>query len=144
MKSQFEMVGDFHRKFNLVITEDTRPVEIISHEAFLFRYQFLHEELQELLRAHRRGDIVEVADALVDLVYVALGTAHLYGIPFDEIFLEVQRANMTKCRAISKNDSKRESQLDVVKPTGWKPPDVEGILKRFDQRFLYEKTYGTD
>ncbi len=138
MKTQFEMVGDFHRKFELPVTPapacaswDRRPPAILDHETFLFRYQFLAEELHELLAAHRRGDLPAAADALADLVYVALGTAHMMGVPFDAVFAEVQRANMGKERASSSSDgrSKRGSALDVVKPEGWKPPDVAGVLR---------------
>jgi predicted HAD superfamily Cof-like phosphohydrolase len=133
--SDFDSVGEFHRKFGLRVCGDGPPL-IVDDDTFLFRYQFLHEELHELLQAHRDRDLSAVADALVDLVYVAHGTAHMYGLPFDEVFKEVQRANMTKERAVGSGDgrSKRGSALDVVKPEGWTPPDVEGVLARFSDR----------
>lgn len=131
--TQFESVGEFHRKFGLATAGDGRPPEVLDHDTFLFRYQFLAEELHELLEAHRDRDLARVADSLADLVYVALGTAHLCGLPFDEVFEEVQRANMAKERATGPRDprSRRGSALDVVKPEGWRPPDVAGVLQRY-------------
>lgn len=69
--------------------------------------------------------LADGADALADLVYVALGTAHLMRLPFDAVWAEVQRANMAKERATGADDprSKRRHSLDVVKPPGWKAPD---------------------
>ena len=133
MPSDFDSVGRFHSKFGLPVATPGSVPRIVDDSTFLFRYQFLQEELQELLRAHRAGDLAEVADALVDLVYVALGTAHMYGVPFDEVFAEVQRANMSKERASGDGDgrSKRGSGLDVVKPEGWTPPDVAGAIARW-------------
>ena len=127
--SHFDDVGKFHKKFGLPIVNDTE-VSIIANDVFLFRYQFLQEELQELLSAHRGGNVYGVADALADLVYVALGTAHLYGIPFDEVFAEVQQANMAKERAIDGMDarSKRAHGFDVVKPEGWTSPDIQSAI----------------
>lgn len=127
--SQFDMVGLFHKKFGLP-TADTQPLGMIDNDAFKFREGFLQEELDELGDAHYAGDLAGVADALADLVYVALGTAHMYGIPFDKVFEVVHAANMKKVRAASAMESKRSSQLDVVKPAGWLPPDVGGVLRR--------------
>jgi predicted HAD superfamily Cof-like phosphohydrolase len=145
MKSNFQSVGDFHEKFGLPVTGHS-PLTIIDNSAFLFRYQFLMEELQELLSAHRSNNLAGVADALADLVYVALGTAHMYGIPFDEVFEEVQRANMTKERSKGSGDdrSKRGSSLDVVKPIGWKAPDINKVLKDFYQKQLVPKNGNND
>jgi predicted HAD superfamily Cof-like phosphohydrolase len=134
--TDFDSVGEFHKKFRLPVTGDTvyspgAVPQVISDETFLYRYQHLHEELHELVRAQRDRDLPGIADALADLVYVALGTAHFYGIPFDAVFAEVQRANMAKERADGSNDprSKRGSAFDVVKPTGWQPPDIIGVLR---------------
>lgn len=137
--SDFQSVGEFHKKFRLPVAGDSASTgpRMIDDETFLYRFQHLHEELHELMRAHRDRDLSGVADALVDLVYVALGTAHFYGIPFDEVFAEIQRANMSKERADGVNDprSKRGSAFDVVKPAGWRPPDIAGIIKRAGLRF---------
>ncbi len=124
----FELVGEFHRRFDLTHVSDGPPRQLTPHE-FEFRDKFMQEELDEYREAVATGDMAKAADALVDLVYVALGTAHLHRFPFDDVFTEVQRANMTKVMATSAEESKRGSQLDVIKPAGWTPPDVEGILR---------------
>lgn len=135
----FEMVGEFHRKFGLPTTPapgcaswDKRPPALLEPDAFLFRLQFMYEELGEVLAAYRAGDLVGVADGLADLDYVVAGTAHMMAIPHDAVVKEVQRANMAKERATGADDgrSKRGSALDVVKPAGWTPPDVAGVLRR--------------
>lgn len=133
--SNFSDVGDFHTKFALPTSEDRFP-GLLTDETFMFRYQFLQEELQELLKAHREGNLEDFADALVDLVYVALGTAHMAGVPWEELWAEVQRANMGKVRATESSQSKRGSSLDVVKPMGWRPPDVAQVLRDRERDLL--------
>ncbi len=132
--SDFQSVGDFHRKFGLPAVGHEDPVDpqLIDDEMFLLRVQMIQEELQEMIAGHRARDIAAVADAIADLVYFAHGTAHLYGIPFDEVFAEVQRANMQKERSTGDNDgrSKRVSKFDVVKPEGWTPPDINGVIEQ--------------
>lgn len=136
----------------------------VSDEVARFRLNFLCEELAEFMDAMgfaapastiknvgkavkawkdradplnvREQDLEKAADALADLVYVALGTAHMMGLPFEAVWAEVQRANMTKVRATGDDDprSKRGSSLDVVKPEGWKAPDhgpaIEAAMTR--------------
>jgi predicted HAD superfamily Cof-like phosphohydrolase len=88
------------------------------------RVEFLREELGELEAAAARGDLPEVADALVDLVVVAKGTAVLLGLPWEEHWREVRRANLAKRRGVGK----RGHAVDLVKPPGWWPPDHEPLL----------------
>lgn len=135
----FEMVGEFHRKFGLATTPapgcaswDRRAPATVDAETFLFRLQFMHEELNEILQAYRDGDLAKVADGLADLDYVVAGTAHLFSIPHDDVVAEVHRTNMAKERATGVDDgrSTRRSSIDVVKPAGWTPPDVAGVLRR--------------
>jgi len=130
--THFDDVGEFHHKFGLPMADETTAPCAINDETFLYRYQHLLEELHELLKAHRDSDLVGVADALADLVYVALGTAHFYHLPFDAVFAEVQRANMEKERATSAKDerSKRASAFDIVKPEGWQAPNIKGVLQK--------------
>ena len=60
------------------------------------RYDLINEELDELSSAIKDRDIVEVADALTDLLYVVYGAGHSWGIDLDKCFAEVQRSNMSK------------------------------------------------
>ena len=127
--SDFDDVGAFHQKFGLdnVATNGVHQL-FPSKELVDFRIKFLREELQEFEEAIAAGDMVKAADSLVDLNYVSCGTAHLFGFPWHEIWDEVQRANMAKVRAQRAEESTRGSTFDVVKPKGWTPPDVRGIL----------------
>jgi predicted HAD superfamily Cof-like phosphohydrolase len=77
-------------------------------------------------------DHAGVFDGLIDLVYVAYGTAHFMGYPWTKGWRLVQRANMAKVRAnADASNSLRGHALDVVKPEGWKAPDIAGLLKRY-------------
>lgn len=127
----FSCVGDFHRRFGLPhIGTVTTPTLDVGRDVVQFRLKFLEEELAELKEAYERDDLPGVADALVDLVYVALGTAHIHGIPWGPAFGEVHAANMQKERAASDgSNSKRLHSFDVVKPDGWEPPDVAEVLR---------------
>ena len=88
-----------------------------------FRIDFMQEELNEIDEAYSDEDLHKVADGLVDLVYVALGTAAMMGLPWQSLWNEVQRANMTKIRTPNAEASKRKNVLDVIKPEGWIGPD---------------------
>lgn len=128
----FDDVGLFHIKFGLPnVLQSDEKAHLLDDSTFEFRYKFMQEELQEMAVAHLEGDLCKFADALADLVYVTLGTAHMAHIPFDRVWDEVQRANMTKVRATSAQDerSTRKHHFDVVKPDGWQPPDIEGALE---------------
>jgi predicted HAD superfamily Cof-like phosphohydrolase len=86
------------------------------------------EELEEYYDAWNDSDMPGQLDALVDLVYVALGTAHMQGFDFNEAWRRVHDANMQKVRAQNADESKRGSALDVVKPEGWKPADLSDLV----------------
>jgi len=140
----FQDVFEFHRKFDLdrfgqteLSAEYGRPAVVAPHlldEATQrFRENFMFEELDEFVAACHDGDVAKAVDALTDLVWVALGTAHMMHAPFDAVWAEVKRANMAKERATGADDprSVRKSALDVVKPAGWRPPDVERVLRDY-------------
>lgn len=128
-------VKAFRNKFGLGCP--TVP-QLLCEAAFELRSTLIDEELREFKEAHDIGDLAEAADALVDLVYVVLGTAIEMGLPWDELWKDVQRANMDKIRATSSEESKRGSAMDVIKPVGWKPPQGARIIERAVRR--YERT----
>lgn len=100
-----------------------------------FKMGHLYEELNELSNAYEDNDVEEMADALVDLVYVAIGYAVELGYNFDALWQEVHKANMNKIRTGVKADSKRGSTYDIIKPEGWTPPDTSVIYNN-----MYEDT----
>lgn len=131
--SNFGDVGWFHKRFELHEVSwdgDPGPTEI-TPELLEFRTRFLKEELQEFTDASLVMDHAAMADALIDLVYVAMGTAHFFGYPWQELWDDVQRANMAKERAAADgSNSARQSAWDVVKPEGWVPPKTAEILAK--------------
>lgn len=124
MKDLSKDVHDFSTKFEL----PRRAIGTPPSQAMLaFRVKFMAEELAEFVRAAKKHDLAEMTDALVDLVYVAIGTAWMLNLPFDPAWDRVQIANMTKRRA-QEGESKRGGTLDLIKPPGWKKPDIRSLL----------------
>lgn len=120
-------IRNFHMRFGL---DYQGPPRELKEELSKFRLDFMQEELFEYELACERGDLEGQFDALIDLVYVALGTAHMQGFPFPEGWALVHKANMSKKRVLTAEGSKRNSPYDVVKPQGWKAPDLWPILRR--------------
>ena len=121
--SYFTDVRDFHQAFGQRIGE--KP-EFPSEDERELRISLLSEEFYEYRHAEEANDLIEVADALADIIYIACGTAVSYGIPLDDVFAEVHRSNMAKLvdgKVIRREDGK------VQKPEGWMPPDVKRILE---------------
>ena len=90
----------------------------------------MQEELDEIRAASINGNLEEYFDGLIDLVYVALGAAYLAGLPFEQGFLRVHQANMTKVRALRASDSKRGSTYDIVKPAGFVAPTLTDLIRK--------------
>ncbi len=91
-----------------------------------FRINRLHEEVKEYVDAARAKQLPEQLDALIDLIYIALGNLHLHGFSPEaiaEAWYRVHRANMSKERATDKNPGKYGSKIDIVKPPGWVAPN---------------------
>ena len=115
-------VYEFHQRFGLPLGEENQ----LDAEATTFRLGFLEEELYELQEALDEKDMVKAFDALLDLVYVAQGTALFMGISpaqWDAGMRAVHNANMAKVRAADAGESKRGTALDVIKPVGWEGPE---------------------
>lgn len=88
------------------------------------RVDLMVEELAETLDAIKVNDLPKIADGLADLIYVAIGTAISYGIDLRPVWAAVHTANCKKVGGSKRPDGKR------LKPIGWKPPDIEGILAK--------------
>jgi len=141
MGTNFDDVGDFHERFGLDnVTHSRAWPRNPDAELLEFRAKFLAEELGEFVAACTGHDAREVAkifideaeafDALIDLAYVTFGTAQLMGFPWQDGWDEVQRANMTKVRALRAEESTRLSTFDVVKPEGWQAPNIASVLRK--------------
>jgi len=117
-------VEAFHKASGqLILGDDQRP----GLTRRVLRHRLLREEMNELEDALIGSDIVEVADAYADIIYIVLGSAlmHIGKERFLRVWSEVHRTNMAKCpngKSTSREDGK------IVKPDGWTPPDIAGIL----------------
>lgn len=123
---------DFHEKYDNIYRGRARQ---LPEDLQQFRSKFLQEELEEYLQAVAEQNLEKQFDALIDLVYVAIGTAYIQGFPFNDGWKLVHEANMKKVRVKRASDSVRGSVYDVVKPTGWVPPNLGPIIEG-----TYEKT----
>jgi len=123
--TNYQDVRDFHEKFEVPMAPEPTLLDLLTMQ---YRIDFLQEELNEIDEAYQGDDLHGVADGLVDLVYVALGTAALMGLPWQALWSEVQRANISKVRTPNAAASKRNNSLDVIKPDGWVGPDFSPWL----------------
>ena len=91
--TNFDKVGVFMKTFGQEVKD--KP-SLSSDKINKLRISLIKEELDELKEAMDRKDLLEVADALTDLLYVTYGAGHAFGIDLDKCFEEVQNSNMSK------------------------------------------------
>ena len=91
--SNFNKVGTFMKTFSQEVK--TKP-SFSSDKINKLRVDLIKEELDELQEAMKNNDLLEVADALTDILYVTYGAGHAFGIDLDKCFEEVQNSNMSK------------------------------------------------
>jgi predicted HAD superfamily Cof-like phosphohydrolase len=118
-------VAAFHLAFDLP-RRVTPSIADASDGLIQLRISLLEEEVAEFKEAAQERDLVRVADALGDIVYVAYGAAVTFGIDLDAVVAEVHRANMSKLdeagRPILRSDGK------VIKSNRYRPPDIAAVL----------------
>jgi predicted HAD superfamily Cof-like phosphohydrolase len=128
MKDQISAVAAFHKAFKL--NQQESPTVNISLERKLLRYELMREENEEYLDAAKNDDLVEVADALGDMLYILCGTIIEHGMQdvIEDVFTEIQRSNMSKLgpdgEPIYRNDGK------VLKGPNYFKPDFGKILTK--------------
>ena len=91
--SNFSKVGTFMKTFGQEVK--TKP-SLSTEKINKLRIDRIKEELEELTEAMNNKDLLEVADALTDILYVTYGAGHAFGIDLDQCFEEVQNSNMSK------------------------------------------------
>jgi len=122
--SNFESVGQFMKTFG----QDVKTIpEIPDADTADLRLELIAEELNELYDAIEEIDIVAIADALTDILYVTYGAGHAFGIDLDKCFTEVQRSNMSKLGADGKPIYREDGK--VMKGPNYSEPDLKSILK---------------
>lgn len=119
---EVEDVRAFQKKFDIL--NNDKPT-MLTKRKLQERIECMQEELDEFKKAVAEQNFEEQADALIDLVYFAKGTAVMMGLPWADLWDDVQRANMSKERGVGK----RGHAVDMIKPQGWKKPDGLTILK---------------
>jgi len=116
-----EMLREFHEMAEL--TANKSPT-LLDQKTFELRKRLHEEEHQEFLTAVKDRDIVEIADALGDLLYVVFGTAVAYGLNMDEIFKQIHTSNMTK------RGGKKDKGGKFIKPDTYKPVDLNWVKEQ--------------
>lgn len=106
--------------------EVKKKPEFPSDEVVDLRYNLIAEELFELGEAIDEKDLVAVADALTDILYVTYGAAAAFGIDIDACFKEVHRSNMTKLDENGKPVYREDGK--IIKPSTYTPPNLEFII----------------
>ena len=121
--TNFEKVGLFMSTFG---QEVKKKSELSSDKINSLRLSLIQEELDELTKAIKENDTLEVADALTDILYVTYGAGHAFGINLDNCFDEVQRSNMSKLG----NDGKPiyNEHGKVMKGPNYFKPDLKKFL----------------
>ena len=121
--TNFELVGDFMQAFGQSVeTQPTWP-DFSTRE---LRVDLIQEEVDELIEAIANKDMVEIADALTDILYVVYGAGHTFGIDLDECFAEVHLSNMSK---LGEDGTPLKNEAGkVMKGPGFFAPDLESIL----------------
>ena len=121
--TNFELVEDFMEAMGQdVNVVPTFPEEDIQR----LRLDLIEEELDELHYAIDNKDMVEIADALGDLLYVVYGAGHAFGIDLDECFKEIHASNISKLGPDGKPIKREDGK--VLKPDTFFPPDLKTIL----------------
>jgi len=91
----------------------------------MLRMKLLQEEVEEYVQGETNNDIENISKELADIIYIVCGTAVSYGIPLDKVFDAVHESNMAKL--VDGKPIRREDG-EILKPEGWKPPDIKKIL----------------
>ena len=121
--TNFELVEDFMEAMGQEVNAvPTWPEQEIQR----LRLDLIEEELDELHYAIDNKDMVEIADALGDLLYVVYGAGHAFGIDLDECFKEIHASNMSKLGPDGKPIKREDGK--VLKPDTFFPPDLKTIL----------------
>ena len=128
IKKPIKAVTEFHNAFRLNI--EYKPKSDISTEITELRYNLMKEENEEYLQAVKSNDLIEIGDALGDMLYILCGTiiSHGFQDKIEAIFDEIQRSNMSKLGADGKPIYREDGK--VLKGPNYFKPDIEKILKK--------------
>ncbi|MDO9039573.1 MAG: nucleoside triphosphate pyrophosphohydrolase family protein [Lutibacter sp.] len=129
MINKLKAVQEFHESFGLGIQH--KPIAKLDDDKLKLRFNLMAEENEEYLEAAKNNDLIEVADALGDMLYILCGTILEHGMQYkiEEVFNEIQRSNMSKLgedgNPIYREDGK------VLKGPNYFKPNIASIIEDF-------------
>jgi predicted HAD superfamily Cof-like phosphohydrolase len=127
LHEKIKSVEEFHNVFKI---GNADKIKLIDEKDYLLRYNLIKEENDEYLDACKNGDIVEIADALGDQLYILFGTILKHGLQhkIEEVYDEIHRSNMSKLdeqgNPIYREDGK------ILKSSLYFKPDIKMILEK--------------
>ena len=127
MKKQINHVAKFHDVFQ--IGNELTPVSAVGKPTFTLRYNLMKEENEEYLEACKNNDLVEIADALGDQLYILCGTILKHGLQhkIEEVFEEIQKSNMSKLDAAGNPIFREDGK--ILKGENYFKPNIKKILE---------------
>ena len=128
MKNKIKAVKEFHNSFGLGVSEDM--IADLGEAKNMLRFNLMDEENKEYLEAAQNNDLVEVADALGDMLYILCCTILEHGMQYkiEEVFNEIQRSNMSKLGEDGKPIYREDGK--VLKGPNYFKPNIEIILDK--------------
>lgn len=126
MKNKLKAVQEFHEAFGLGVQQ--KPTSKLDLNKVKLRFNLMAEENEEYLEAAQENDLVEVADALGDMLYILCGTILEHGMQYkiEEVFNEIQRSNMSKLGADGKPIYREDGK--VMKGPNYFKPNISEII----------------
>tara|TARA_R110002049_G_scaffold274753_1_gene452740 strand:+ start:1240 stop:1626 length:387 start_codon:yes stop_codon:yes gene_type:complete len=127
MKNKLKAVELFHKSFGAGVSEEL--IADLGEQKNLLRFNLMDEENKEYLEAANSNDMVEVADALGDMLYILCGTILEHGMQYkiEEVFSEIQRSNMSKLGRDGKPVYREDGK--ILKGPSYFKPNINAILK---------------
>lgn len=127
MQDKIKAVLEFHKSFGLGVSESQQAD--LGEKKNMLRFNLMDEENKEYLEAAQNNDMVEVADALGDMLYILCGTILEHGMQhkIEEVFEEIQRSNMSKLGADGKPIYREDGK--VLKGPSYFKPNIKSILE---------------
>jgi len=128
MKNKLKAVEIFHNAFG--ITNRETPIAFTNDKEIKLRFDLMAEENEEYFEAAKNNDLVEVADALGDMLYILCGTMLSHGMQdkIEAVFNEIQRSNMSKLGADEKPIYREDGK--VMKGPNYFKPNIKSILDK--------------
>jgi len=127
MQKQLNAVKQFHKAFGLGVSEELKPD--LGNQKNNLRFNLMKEENEEYLEAVQNNDLIEIADALGDMLYILCGTILEHGLQYkiESVFDEIQRSNMSKLNLDGKPIYREDGK--VLKGPNYCKPNFVEILK---------------